>query len=87
MNRSDSYINQSINSIGKTVSNAAIKASIKIRVSSHMLRHGFATHLLESELDIRYIQLLLDHNSTKTTEIYTPVSKNSFDFIKTPLDL
>ncbi len=74
------------NSVGKVVSNAAIKAGIKIPVSSHILRHSFATHLLESGVDIRYIQLLLGHNSTKTTEIYTHVAKSSFDFIKNPLD-
>jgi len=74
------------NSVGKVVSNAAIKAGIKIPVSAHILRHSFATHLLESGVDIRYIQLLLGHNSTKTTEIYTHVAKNSFDFIKNPLD-
>lgn len=75
------------NSVGKVVSNAAIKAGIKIPVSSHILRHSFATHLLESGVDIRYIQLLLGHNSTKTTEIYTHVAKNSFNFIKNPLDI
>lgn len=75
------------NSVGKVVSNAAIKAGIKIPVSAHILRHSFATHLLESGVDIRYIQLLLGHNSTKTTEIYTHVAKNSFNFIKNPLDI
>lgn len=74
------------NSVGKVVSNAAIKAGIRIPVSPHILRHSFATHLLESGVDIRYIQLLLGHNSTKTTEIYTHVAKSSFDFIKNPLD-
>ena len=74
------------NSVGKIVSSAASKAGIKIPVSPHILRHSFATHLLESGVDIRYIQLLLGHNSTKTTEIYTHVAKNSFDFIKNPLD-
>lgn len=74
------------NSVGKIVSSAARKAGIKIPVSPHILRHSFATHLLESGVDIRYIQLLLGHSSTKTTEIYTHVAKNSFDFIKNPLD-
>ena len=74
------------NSVGKVVSTAATKAGIRIPVSAHILRHSFATHLLESGVDIRYIQLLLGHNSTKTTEIYTHVAKNSFDFIKNPLD-
>ena len=75
------------NSVGKVVSNTARKAGIRIPVSAHILRHSFATHLLESGVDIRYIQLLLGHNSTKTTEIYTHVAKNSFNFIKNPLDV
>lgn len=57
------------------------------KVTPHTLRHGFATYLLESGTDLRYIQLLLVHNSTKTTEIYTHVAKSSFDSIKNPLDL
>jgi integrase/recombinase XerD len=55
-------------------------------VSAHILRHSFATHLLESGVDIRYIQLLLGHNSIKTIEVYTHVAKNSAVFIKNPLD-
>lgn len=77
----------SANSVGKIVADAAVKAGIKKRVTSHTLRHSFATHLLEAGTDLRYIQLLLGHNSTKTTEIYTHVAKSSFDSIINPLDL
>ena len=73
-------------SVQKIFKAACDKAKIRKDVSVHTLRHSFATHLLESGTDIRYIQELLGHSSSKTTEIYTHVSKNSIRKIRSPLD-
>ncbi|MDP4209588.1 MAG: tyrosine-type recombinase/integrase [Bacteroidota bacterium] len=65
---------------------AVRKVGITKKVTVHTLRHSFATHLLESGTDLRYIQSLLGHESTKTTEVYTHVTTKGFDQIKSPLD-
>jgi integrase/recombinase XerD len=62
------------------------KTGISKPVTLHWLRHSFATHLLESGTDLRYIQELLGHSSSKTTEIYTHVSTKSIQQIKSPFD-
>lgn len=73
-------------SVTKILKVAAMKSGIRQSVSPHMLRHSFATHLLESGTDLRYIQTLLGHRSSKTTEIYTHVAMSAFNLIKNPLD-
>ena len=73
-------------SIGNIVKTAFSDAGIKKKASTHTLRHCFATHLLENGTDIRYIQALLGHESSKTTEIYTHITTKGFDQIVNPLD-
>lgn len=73
-------------SVLRIVKMASEKARIRKSVSPHILRHSFATHLLETGVDLRQIQVLLGHSSSKTTEIYTHVATNTFKTIKNPLD-
>lgn len=76
----------SATSVANILKNAARKAGINKIVTPHMLRYSFATHLLEQGTDLRYIQELLGHNSSRTTEIYTHVSKKAIDKIRNPVD-
>lgn len=76
----------SAESVTKIVSRAAGKAGITKNVTPHILRHSFATHLLEHGTDTRYIQDLLGHVDPKTTQIYTRVSKKNIEKIPNPLD-
>lgn len=76
----------SARNIQKIIENATEKAGIKKKVHPHMLRHCFATHLLEAGVDIRKIQELLGHSSLSTTELYTHISTQQLKKIKSPLD-
>jgi len=76
----------SARSAQKVVAEAAKLAGVNPEVSAHSLRHSFATHLLESGTDIRYIQELLGHARLETTQIYTKVANNKIRGIKSPLE-
>mgnify|MGYP001576589994 CR=1 FL=1 len=68
----------------KAIKQIARQAGIRKRVTPHVLRHSFETHLLHSGTDIRYIQALLGHAQIQTTQIYTHITKEQIKKIKSP---
>lgn len=73
-------------SLASVLNKAVRNSKINKPVTLHWLRHSYATHLLESGTDLRYIQEILGHKSSKTTEIYTHVSSQKIQEIKSPFD-
>lgn len=74
-------------SVEKIFRKAVGKSGIKKYITPHSLRHSFATHLLEQGINLRYIQEILGHEDSRTTEIYTHVASSELSRIRNPLDL
>jgi len=86
-NRLNAFEHVTPKSLNRAFHDALGKAAIKKAVSLHTLRHCFATHLLEQNVDVRVIQVLLGHRKLETTAVYTHVAAKTMDGIVGPLDL
>lgn len=83
---SNRYTHYTCRTIQQILTNASKKIKSNKNITPHMLRHSFATHLLNSGVDIRIIQKLLGHQNLETTSIYTYISNKDYKNIKNPLD-
>jgi site-specific recombinase XerD len=72
--------------LSRAIRAAAVAAQIDKRVSMHLLRHSYATHLLEQKVDIRVIQVLLGHSKLETTSLYTQVATDVLQEVTSPLE-
>jgi integrase/recombinase XerD len=73
-------------SVQRVVKAAARSAEIEKDVTTHTLRHSFATHLLEAGTNLRVIQEVLGHRSPRTTQVYTHVARSALEAVRSPLD-
>lgn len=76
----------STRSIQQVFRRAVTKSGVNPYATVHTLRHSFATHLLERGMDLRYIQSLLGHSSSETTEVYTHITQKGREKLCSPLD-
>ncbi len=72
--------------LSRAIRAVAVAAQIDKRVSMHLLRHSYATHLLEQKVDIRLIQVLLGHSKLETTSLYTQVATDVLQEVTSPLE-
>jgi integrase/recombinase XerD len=86
-NRLNAFEHVTPKSLNRAFHDALGRAKIRKAVCLHTLRHCFATHLLEQNVDVRTIQVLLGHKKLETTAVYTHVAAKTLDGIESPLDL